>query len=175
MQFIRSKALPNIATRALSAVSREVAPPVRCFAGFTEQGVPVAAGASHILPNFSLVRSPASLPLVPKQRPPEGYSPIRWSFQRGMSGNAGAEFEIRAPFLSDQVPIANGLLGEVEEICYKVGDIVKEGDSVVILETHKASLHIKAEKADKIKIIEVLVEEGQEIYELQAVIRCVPA
>mmetsp|Transcript_8505 Transcript_8505/g.17632 ORF Transcript_8505/g.17632 Transcript_8505/m.17632 type:complete len:180 (-) Transcript_8505:1522-2061(-) len=179
MQFTRTRALQNVATRAISSSLREVASPTGNVAALTEQAVTATSVASRVLPSFPLpTRSSATLPLVQATRSTQGYNfNTPWSSRRGFRGTAlsALEFEIKAPFLSDQVPIANGHLGEVEEICYQVGDVVDEGDSVVILETHKASLHIKAEKHDKIKITAVLVEEGQDIYELQPVIKCVPA
>ena len=73
-----------------------------------------------------------------------------------------------------QVPLADGMLGEVEEIPCEVGQVLNEGDPVVILETHKASVFIKADKYKQIQITEILVSVGQEIKELQPVIRAVP-
>eukprot|EP00242_Pyramimonas_sp_CCMP2087_P018546 CAMPEP_0198205936 /NCGR_PEP_ID=MMETSP1445-20131203/9467_1 /TAXON_ID=36898 /ORGANISM="Pyramimonas sp., Strain CCMP2087" /LENGTH=114 /DNA_ID=CAMNT_0043878429 /DNA_START=478 /DNA_END=823 /DNA_ORIENTATION=- len=88
---------------------------------------------------------------------------------------AADEFAVKAPFLSDQVPLANGFLGEVEEILFAVGDIVKEGETIVLLETHKASLHIKAENHRTIRITEICVEVGQEVFELQDIYKAVSA
>lgn len=174
-----AKILQKVATKASSAAT---ASPASGVAALAKQEVCATPAALRIVSGFATINRPiASLPPGSARR--TTLSPrceTRWSYLNGVrsfgaSACPASEFEIKAPFLSDQVPIANGHLGEVEEICFQVGDIVDEGDSVVILETHKASLHIKAEKHDRVKITEVLVEEGQDIYELQPVIKCVPA
>lgn len=54
------------------------------------------------------------------------------------------------------VPDIGGADGvEVIEISVKVGDIVAEGDSIVVLETDKASMEIPADKAGKVVAIKV--------------------
>lgn len=55
-----------------------------------------------------------------------------------------------------KVPDIGGAEGvEVIEISVKVGDVVAEGDSIVVLETDKASMEIPADKAGKIVAIKV--------------------
>lgn len=54
------------------------------------------------------------------------------------------------------VPDIGGAEGvEVIEISVKVGDVVAEGDSIVVLETDKASMEIPADKAGKVVAIKV--------------------
>ncbi len=55
-----------------------------------------------------------------------------------------------------KVPDIGGAEGvEVIEISVKVGDVIAEGDSIVVLETDKASMEIPADKAGKIVAIKV--------------------
>ena len=55
-----------------------------------------------------------------------------------------------------KVPDIGGAEGvEVIEISVKVGDIIAEGDSIVVLETDKASMEIPADKAGKVVAIKV--------------------
>jgi pyruvate dehydrogenase E2 component (dihydrolipoamide acetyltransferase) len=57
-----------------------------------------------------------------------------------------------------KVPDIGGAEGvEVIEISVKVGDILAEGDSIVVLETDKASMEIPADKAGKVVAIKVKV------------------
>jgi pyruvate/2-oxoglutarate dehydrogenase complex dihydrolipoamide acyltransferase (E2) component len=72
------------------------------------------------------------------------------------------------------VPLADGVLGEVEEIVCAVGDVCDEGAPLVVVETHKASLFIKAEQFKQIRVTEILVEMGQEIRECQPIVKAVP-
>lgn len=55
-----------------------------------------------------------------------------------------------------KVPDIGGAEGvEVIEISVKVGDVIAEGDSIVVLETDKASMEIPADKAGKVVAIKV--------------------
>lgn len=57
-----------------------------------------------------------------------------------------------------KVPDIGGAEGvEVIEISVKVGDVLAEGDSIVVLETDKASMEIPADKAGKVVAINVKV------------------
>ena len=57
-----------------------------------------------------------------------------------------------------KVPDIGGAEGvEVIEISVKVGDVIAEGDSIVVLETDKASMEIPADKAGKVVAIKVNV------------------
>lgn len=40
-----------------------------------------------------------------------------------------------APFISDTMPLAEGVIGELGEVCVAVGDEVGEGDPIAIIET----------------------------------------
>lgn len=71
----------------------------------------------------------------------------------------------QAPVVSEmQVPVPDigGAEGvEVIEICVKVGDEVAEGDSLIVLETDKASMEIPAPAAGK--IISIAVKLGDKV------------
>lgn len=57
-----------------------------------------------------------------------------------------------------KVPDIGGAEGvEVIEISVNVGDVIAEGDSIVVLETDKASMEIPADKAGKVVAIKVTV------------------
>lgn len=57
--------------------------------------------------------------------------------------------------------IGTGDAVEIIEICVKVGDEIAEGDSLIVLETDKASMEIPAEKAGK--IVSLAVNVGDKI------------
>lgn len=69
------------------------------------------------------------------------------------------------PFISDTVPLAEGILGTVEELCCKPGDEVKESDVIAVVETDKVSLDVRANRSGQIKGI--LVEIGEQVKERQ--------
>ena len=71
------------------------------------------------------------------------------------------------------VPDIGGAEGvEVIEISVKVGDVVAEGDSIVVLETDKASMEIPADKSGKVVAIKVnlgdKVSQGAALIEVEA-------
>ena len=70
-----------------------------------------------------------------------------------------------APFISDTVPLAEGILGTVEELHCEIGDQVQEMDVIAIVETDKVSLDIKANRSGTVSGI--LVELGEQIKERQ--------
>ena len=76
---------------------------------------------------------------------------------------------LKAPFISDTVPLPEGILGTVEELHIGVGDVVNELDVIGVVETDKVSLDIKATASGT--VTEVLVEVGEEIKELQELFR----
>jgi len=116
---------------------------------------------------FSAAQRTAAAASLPMPSPAVTFAPCR-PLSRGYAAESVQEVvEFQAPFLSDQVPLPDGMLGQVEEIPCKVGQILSEGDPLVILETHKASLFIKVQDYSKVKVTEILVELGQEIKELQ--------
>ncbi|KAK3264126.1 hypothetical protein CYMTET_21053 [Cymbomonas tetramitiformis] len=79
-------------------------------------------------------------------------------------------FDIKAPFISDQVSIPDGIVGEVAEIVCEVGEVVAEGDIIVIIETHKAAINVKATGAPFLEIVKIMVTEGQEVRELESMV-----
>ena len=61
-----------------------------------------------------------------------------------------------------KVPDIGGAEGvDVIEISVKVGDVIAEGDSIVVLETDKASMEIPADKAGK--VVAIKVKEGDKV------------
>lgn len=79
-----------------------------------------------------------------------------------------------------KVPDIGGAEGvEVIEISIKVGDVVAEGDSIVVLETDKASMEIPADKAGKVVAIKVnvgdKVSQGSLLLEIEAEGEAAPA
>lgn len=77
-------------------------------------------------------------------------------------------FTVDTPFISDSVPLADGVLGTVEEICVHPGDSVKENDIVIVVDTHKAALEVRAQCEGTVK--QVLVKVGDEIQERKPVV-----
>ena len=74
---------------------------------------------------------------------------------------------LRTPFISDTVPIPEGILGSIEELHLDVGDEVSEDDVIAVVETDKVSLDIKATRSGVVKA--VLVEVGQTVKEEEAI------
>ena len=61
-----------------------------------------------------------------------------------------------------KVPDIGGAEGvDVIEISVKVGDVIAEGDSIVVLETDKASMEIPADRAGK--VVAIKVKEGDKV------------
>ena len=69
------------------------------------------------------------------------------------------------PFISDTIPLAEGILGDVQELHKDVGDSVEELEIVAVVETDKVALDIRASHAGVIQ--EVLVSVGDEVKERQ--------
>ena len=71
------------------------------------------------------------------------------------------------PFISDTIPLAEGILGTVEELMLEVGDSVVENEVIAVVETDKVALDVKASKAGVIEA--VLVNIGDEVKEQQPI------
>jgi len=71
------------------------------------------------------------------------------------------------PFISDSIPLAEGILGTVEELVYSVGDSVSEDDVVAVVETDKVSLDVRATASGVVAA--VCVEVGEEVKERQPI------
>ena len=86
------------------------------------------------------------------------------------------EVEAAAPVAAEPAPVVEAVISEkmvpvpdlggadsvdVIEICVAVGDVVAEGDSLIVLETDKASMEIPAPFAGK--ILELKVAEGAKV------------
>ena len=75
------------------------------------------------------------------------------------------EWHIVTPVISDQVSIPDGVVGDIAEINVKVGDVVEEGHVAVEIETHKACLNVKATGAQRMRVLEILCQVGDETKE----------
>jgi pyruvate/2-oxoglutarate dehydrogenase complex dihydrolipoamide acyltransferase (E2) component len=73
------------------------------------------------------------------------------------------------PFISDSVPIPEGILGPVESLFLEVGDSCNENDVVAVIDTDKVSLDVKASRSGVVAA--VLVSEGDEVKERQPLYR----
>lgn len=80
--------------------------------------------------------------------------------------NAGAESE-ESSASAGNVNTANALRaplpGVITEICVAVGDEVKEGDTVIVLEAMKMANNLQAEKSGKVTAI--CVKQGENVME----------
>lgn len=74
-----------------------------------------------------------------------------------------SSFTVNTPYLSDSVPLADGILGVIEEIRVAPGDVVREGTVVAVVDTHKAALEVRSPAAGTIS--RILVNVGDEIQE----------
>ena len=70
---------------------------------------------------------------------------------------AGGKEDVRVPDLSGATDV------DVIEIMVKVGDVIEEGDSLIALETDKASMEVPAPKGGK--VLEVKISEGATVNE----------
>ena len=73
------------------------------------------------------------------------------------------------PFISDSVPLAEGVLGSVEEILLEVGQSVEEDEVIAVIDTAKVSLDVKATRSGVVS--EILVAVGDEVKEEQSLYR----
>lgn len=78
-----------------------------------------------------------------------------------------SSFTVDTPYLSDSVPLADGILGVIEEIRVGPGDAVREGTVVAVVDTHKAALEVRSPAAGT--IARILVSVGDEIQERKPV------
>ena len=51
------------------------------------------------------------------------------------------------------------------EIACEVGQVVGEGHVAVVIETHKACLNVKATGARRMRVVEILAQDGIEVKE----------
>lgn len=109
------------------------------------------------------------------------YALARSTRVRRCSSNLGSQLRpilTRAPtphrtaFISDSVPLAEGILGTVEELHLSVGEAVQEYDVIAVIETDKVSLDVKAMYSGVVAAVCVSpgqeVKEQQPLYELEA-------
>eukprot|EP00966_Prymnesium_polylepis_P304888 7044074-Prymnesium_polylepis.1 len=57
---------------------------------------------------------------------------------RSFRASAAWNETLDAPFISDTVPLAEGILGTVEELHCKPGDVVKEMEVIAVVESARA-------------------------------------
>ena len=88
---------------------------------------------------------------------------VQWRYLSG----ASEERTLCTPFISDTIPLVEGILGAVEELLKKPGDAVEELEVIATVETDKVVLDVRATESGVIK--EVLVKEGEEVKEKQAI------
>lgn len=119
----------------------------------------------------ALLRRPASLPAATCGR---AFShAVRSSLIRQAAPHALRCFStastntLDTPFISDTIPLAEGILGTVEELMLEVGDSVVENEVIAVVETDKVALDVKASKAGVIEA--VLVNIGDEVKEQQPI------
>ena len=62
-----------------------------------------------------------------------------------------------------KVPDIGGGEADVIEVCVKAGDSINEGDSLIVLETDKASMEVPAPKGGVVKSI--IIKEGDKASE----------
>ncbi|KAG8456951.1 hypothetical protein KFE25_009838 [Diacronema lutheri] len=85
----------------------------------------------------------------------------------GHAARAFASFTVDTPYISESVPLADGVLGVIEELRVAPGDLVKEGTVVAVVDTHKAALEVRSPAAGK--VVRILVNVGDEIQERKPV------
>mmetsp|Transcript_39467 Transcript_39467/g.84112 ORF Transcript_39467/g.84112 Transcript_39467/m.84112 type:complete len:117 (-) Transcript_39467:501-851(-) len=73
------------------------------------------------------------------------------------------------PFLSDSVPLAEGIIGSVEELLLEVGQAVDEDEVIAVIDTAKVALDVKASRSGI--VLEVLVAVGDEVKEASPLYR----
>ena len=69
------------------------------------------------------------------------------------------------PFVSDTIPLAEGVLGTVDALMKEPGAAVEENEIIAAVETDKVVLDIKASQSGV--VAEVLVEVGDTVKEMQ--------
>lgn len=84
---------------------------------------------------------------------------------RRLLSAGGKSPTLDCPFISDTVPLAEGILGTVEELHGEIGQSVSENEVIAVVETDKVTLDIKASRSGIISAI--LVEVGDTVKELQ--------
>lgn len=97
--------------------------------------------------------------------------PPRLAFARALCSGAAGARTLDTPFISDTIPLAEGILGHVQELLAEPGQSVEESEVIAVVETDKVSLEIRASQGGVIKgsLVEVgeQVKEQQAIYELE--------
>lgn len=106
----------------------------------------------------------STLPHKPKVSAP---APQRQE-QHAASATQVAAAEASTPPAGRAMKVAAPLPGTITEVCVKPGDVVKEGDTVVILEAMKMQNNIEAECGGT--VTSVLVSKGDAVMEGDALI-----
>ena len=89
----------------------------------------------------------------------------------GLSRALSTRATLDTPFISDTIPLAEGVLGRIEELIAEPGQRVEENEVVAVVETDKVSLDIRATRAGVIHAVLVAVDdevkERQPIFSLE--------
>lgn len=115
--------------------------------------IETSAEATELVPEAEVAVTDEAAPVKVEAAPAVAAAPAKSS--------ASATLEITVPDLGG----ADGV--DVIEVCIAVGDEVSEGDSLIVLETDKASMEIPAEHSGK--IIAFSVNEGDKVNEGQVI------
>ena len=99
-------------------------------ASLLRKPVPPGTVASGLLRTPMLLRTFASA--AARSAPaPRACAPVFLAARRLCTGSAPT---LDTPFISDSVPLPEGILGTVEELLVDVGDSVEEGDVIAVVE-----------------------------------------
>ena len=109
-------------------------------------------------------RSRAAVARAPLLRVAVGNELLRWPPAARWLGSS-APVTLDTPFISDTIPLAEGILGNIDSLLKEVGDSVEEDEVVAVVETDKVSLDVRAGRAGV--VTEVLVSVGEEVKETQ--------
>ena len=131
--------------------------------GALRRAVHAARIARAHFPN-SVHHVPPAAPLV-SARHIAASAPAAWSHDAEAVARGDARWAITTPIISDQVSIPDGVVGDVVEIACEVGQVVDEGHVAVVIETHKACLNVKATGARRMRVVEILAQDGIEVKE----------
>ena len=91
---------------------------------------------------------------------------LSWQRASRWLSSSTASVTLDTPFISDTIPLAEGILGNIDALLKDVGDSVDEDEVVAVVETDKVSLDVRACRAGV--VTEVLVSVGEEVKETQA-------
>ena len=98
-----------------------------------------------------------------RQGPEESDAASGQGADPAMTGDAGTVMDVPVPDIGTEDPV------DLVEVSVAVGDTVEEGDSLVVLESDKASMEVPAPAAGE--VVEILVEAGGTVSEGDVLLR----